>query len=1068
MTDDANTEAAKTASTAFNALKVDWYVGGVIESTIWFSDITRTVDGQEMFGRVTAWGNSLSRLDTSGTLQVDLDNSDSYFTDTGKAIGLRGHVVTLYQIWEGLPQEDWVIIWKGVTEGKLAWAETNSVYTMTCVDYGFFMKAEAITIVKREDFPQAAPNEFGLGLPMVYGDARAVPAVWVQGGGPVTELARRLKVDDINFKVVSSAGFPQINVLNPVFIDVWVGRELIRGFFIAGGNLFTINERDLAFARVLFKMEPDNAFKITTTGLNKKAGYYQGFAVKLKIYNHNTEKYEGPFQYRNIVKHEVSGGTTTFTLAVPFARRPPYVKTELQAKKGLYPYKLTADRAAATEIEGEITTEPYEHARGTIVRYAGYRLSGAIPYSAKFIVSDRPCEEISRVYIKIDNQRFIVPKEVSGQSTYVENTNDPEYFGILGHNVSTIELRLTPELIRAVIGRNQYSMEMLDKYTKDFDEMAGHEITADIISVYAGTPSILQEHPADVIRHICIHRGGFTSAQINEQSIIDAKAFREDFKCSFHLRDPNMTTREIVEEIAKQAAMSIDWTEGKLKLVPYREDLDTATVTVAITDANRMIDSHALSNEGILEIATRITGKYIDIYGIERTETVDDTGAIVAQGIQADEIDFWSYPDYRPVIAALDIWLYLRRYPVFSTQVSVFLDNLSLLPGDVITFNGDRGWVQEVLHVPGSAGAGIIDHTELTLAIPISSWFDGDYDFSNPAYPRLPVLTPGPEDEAEEEEPPMPQDDFDDFDDLAVDDPFIDDEFDTPDSPPEDPIDTPEWVDTPDSVGDPSSNAPSLAAPSSEAPSSAAPSPGDSDFPSSDAPSSDALSSDVPSSDNPSSDVPSSDAPSDLDCEISNDDVGEFILACCIFQARLNCGWSMHCYGHVTQKCLEPADYTVKCGINVQPVDGIGTCPWGPGDPYECDHTYAGFNACDWVHDPPLCGTSNNEPTPWCGYEVTSNCPSECTNATITPEVNALDYTQHIGETFDVVADEGCEWSIMSEDGWITITDNGDGDGNGTIIYDVSENGGEEPRIGHIAVNFENTTVRHKVCQQVQ
>ena len=1055
MTDDANTEAAKTASTAFNALKVEWYSGGVIESTIWFSDIARTVDGQAMDGRVVNWGSSISSMDDAGTLQIGLDNSDAYFSDTGKAIGLRGHVVTLYQIWEGLAEEDWVIIWKGVTEGKLEWSESDSVYNMTCVDYSFFMRAKAITTVNRDDFPQAAPNEFGNGLPMVYGDARAVPAVWVQGGGPVTELARRLKIEDSNFQVVSSAGFPQINVLNPQYIDVWVGRELIRGFFIAGGNTFTIAERDIAFARVLFEMEPDNAFKIKTDGLNKKAGYYQGFAIKLKIYNHNTEKYEGPFQYRNIVKHEVAGGTTTFTLAVPFARRPPYVKTELQAKKGLYPYKLTADRAAATQIEGEITTEPYEHDRGTIVRYAGFNLSAAIPYSAKFIVSDRPCEEISRVYITIDNQRWIVPKEVSGQSTYVSNTNDPEYFGILGHNVGTIQLRLTPELIRAVIGRNQYSLETLDKYTKDFDQMSGHEITADVIGPYAGTPSILQEHPADVIRHICVHRGGLASAQINEQSVIDAKAFRDDFKCSFHVRDPAKTTREIIADIAMQTAMAIDWTEGKLKIVPYREDLDTATVTVAITDANRVLDSHAFSNEGILAIATRLTGKYRNIYGIERFETVEDATAILTQGIQADEIELWSYPDHRPVIAALDLWLYLRRYPIFSTYVSVFLDNLSLLPGDVVTLNGDRGWIQDMLHVPGMARDGVVDHTELTIAIPITSWFDGDYSFGNPNYPRLPVLTPGPEDEAEEEEPPMPQDDFDDFDDEAVDDPFDDDDFPTPDSPPEDPESSPPWPDTPDQTF--SSDHPSSDAFSSDAPSSDAPS----DIFSSGHPSSDVLSSDALSSDAQSSDGLSSDAPSDLDCEMSNDDVGEFIMACCIFQTRLDCGWSTQCYGPGPHNfCSEPGDYTVKCGIQSEQ----GDCPWDAGDPYDCDHNYISPTGCDWVHDPPLCGTSNNEPTPWCGYEVESGCPSECTNSIITPEANGLDAAQHTSQSFLISASEGCEWSVMSEDGWITITLAGDGEADGTIVYDVAANGGEA-RIGYIAVNFENTTIRHKVCQ---
>ncbi len=61
-----------------------------------------------------------------------------------------------------------------------------------------------------------------------------------------------------------------------------------------------------------------------------------------------------------------------------------------------------------------------------------------------------------------------------------------------------------------------------------------------------------------------------------------------------------------------------------------------------------------------------------------------------------------------------------------------------------------------------------------------------------------------------------------------------------------------------------------------------------------------------------------------------------------------------------------------------------------------------------------------------------------------------------------VTAGEGCEWSVATDDPWITITDPGSGTGTGTVRYSVATNLGDRSRTGSVRIGSQV----HVVVQQ--
>ncbi|HUD71973.1 MAG TPA: PQQ-dependent sugar dehydrogenase [Dongiaceae bacterium] len=62
----------------------------------------------------------------------------------------------------------------------------------------------------------------------------------------------------------------------------------------------------------------------------------------------------------------------------------------------------------------------------------------------------------------------------------------------------------------------------------------------------------------------------------------------------------------------------------------------------------------------------------------------------------------------------------------------------------------------------------------------------------------------------------------------------------------------------------------------------------------------------------------------------------------------------------------------------------------------------------------------------------------------------------------NVTAGEGCDWSVSTDDPWITITDAGSGTGDGAVHYSVATNTGDRSRTGSVRIGSQS----HVVTQQ--
>ena len=162
LTGPAATNAALTSAQAINAVKIEW---GGSTGTLWYSDHSRTEDGQGFAQRVIDWGTAQTDLRAGGHWGFSLRDEDGAIRAILKAEGTAGKPVTLYQLWIGSSQADWVVLWKGVTDSKWAWSETDYAVSIACVSYAQVIADSLLTEVSLEDFPYAAPETLGRALP---------------------------------------------------------------------------------------------------------------------------------------------------------------------------------------------------------------------------------------------------------------------------------------------------------------------------------------------------------------------------------------------------------------------------------------------------------------------------------------------------------------------------------------------------------------------------------------------------------------------------------------------------------------------------------------------------------------------------------------------------------------------------------------------------------------------------------------------------------------------------------------------------------------------------------------
>ena len=325
---------------------------------------------------------------------------------------------------------------------------------------------------------------------------------------------------------------------------------------------------------------------------------------------------------------------------------------------------------------------------------------------------------------------------------YTVNLDDDQFAAIIGRNCTTITFLLPPSSVQwATTGT--YTQLRLPSGDVIMDARR-QTLTYGADTVYAWVQGPadypgLVEHPADVISHLA-QREGLDLADVDTASVTAAAAAKTGYRVAFAYDRPGMATCDVLAEIARQAEMAIDWTQGTLRLVALTNDLAGATLAKTFADAGRAKDSHSTEGTGGRAVVTRMIGRYTDGRSKERRVAQSDTTAIASAGVLTESVDYWTFAHKNPVAASIAFWLYRLRYDPEMASVAGFLNYLDLLAGDIVSVGGRRGWITEVTARPGVKDA---DRIELSVAVPIDAWVDGAWVYPSPVYvdPGEPVCS---------------------------------------------------------------------------------------------------------------------------------------------------------------------------------------------------------------------------------------------------------------------------------------------------------------------------------------
>ena len=238
ITANATTELAKAARTAFWIVKVEWDA-----ATVYYSDAVRTVGGITTAQRIGSWNGISVRLGQGASWGLGLlDHDGSIRTTLNSQTKVRGHKVTLYWAWPDAAIADWVLIFGGVTDAPYDYNEQTATVSIPVTGVDARLVTPATTICDLDTFAYGNPDDLGRDVPLVYGKASDVHAVWVEGGGPVTRLTSRFDTADTTCETREASGFPASSAGSP--IKVWIGHELVEGWFDSNGK-FTATTRPI-------------------------------------------------------------------------------------------------------------------------------------------------------------------------------------------------------------------------------------------------------------------------------------------------------------------------------------------------------------------------------------------------------------------------------------------------------------------------------------------------------------------------------------------------------------------------------------------------------------------------------------------------------------------------------------------------------------------------------------------------------------------------------------------------------------------------------------------------------
>lgn len=731
----ASTEAAKTSATTWNYLKVYWDGS---TGTKYYSDAAYTVDGGNTTeSRVTQWGEAESALNDGGEFSCRLRDNDQALREAADSEGTEQHVVELYQVWGS---GDEALLWSGVTEARSRWNEGTAEYELWAVGYEHALDGPLGTVCRRADFPYAAPDEYGTVFPVVYGKVRGIEPIWAAGGGPTTTLTSGMGADDTSLYVADPTEFPDSSAGNT--IKIWIGRELVEGYFDATTtNKFTITNRELTKIDSVNVSWPDAddygsgpSCKLKLASLSGySSGELQGYALRMRIADGyggiagETPEYVGPYQYRTIRRHWVSGSSEYILLDSGFSDGGPQAASYYPwvphnwDNAPFWPWKPPAVHKD-TNHAASVRYHRRPHPRGERVRYGGS------DGSCTYVASDREGTAVNRVYyVGQGGSEILMPS-----GTYTVDSADSTYSSELGGNCTTITFAQPPENIAWSRTKTRttawWNGEPIQTRSSTTRRRGDNNI---IVDMEGPTDGSLVEHPAKVIEHIA-ERAGLAAGNIDSASITNAEAEKTGYRCAFAIQRTNKRAADTLLELARLSECAIDWTEGTLRMVALDNDLEAATIAKAIT-TDRELDSQELGLQGIQQQVTQYEGTFRLADGRESRATVTDDTAASDVGFFSEQLDAWPYNHASPVKSMCDFWLYRKRYQPRELTQNSFLQWLDLLPGDIVTVDGDEGWIQRVRVQPGTRGQEITRIT-LDVMVPPARWYDDTWTSPSSVY----------------------------------------------------------------------------------------------------------------------------------------------------------------------------------------------------------------------------------------------------------------------------------------------------------------------------------------------
>lgn len=700
VTATAQTEIDKTARTAFWIAKVEWDSG----DTDYYSDAARTLGGITTEQRITSWGTAVVRLGTSLSWSLQLRDDDAAIrTLLAAQAKISGHRVTVYWAWSGASQVDWVRVFGGVTVAPYDYDEQAAVVSIPVYGLDASLTTPMTTLCDEETFPYANPEDFGRELPIVFGKRTQVRAVMVVGGGPTTITTSAMTIpsaeaDAGHCNVLHAGKFPASEEVSP--IRCWFGGEMIEGHFDSLRWIPTTRPIELKTDQTVVFTDPRWPGGSTTKmnvadDVAEGHDYWIGDALAMRIrdWSQNPPPYVGPTQYRQIIRHvDKGGGAAEMTLYASWS----------DGINGQFPWVPVLDPDSPVAVTyraylpplvwhtqyphaAKITTSPASHARGTVVRYAG--ADGECVY----VVNDLPSSAVTRAYIVYKADSGEERLHAIPSNYYTVNLDDNQFAGEIGHNVTTITFRRLPELLP--IG----------------DGTRTNIICADVEGPEESGAVI--ENPARIIRYLALNRAGLAEADLDGDSIDAAETARTDWRMGFEMTEGSGTIADMLEDLARQACLAIDWSEGTLRLVTLTNDLDSEASSDTLDDSNTVILGRSLQETDNVRLVTQMTAKYQE-YGEERRVKARASTAS-DYGIQQDagEEDYWAYNHGNPVKAALAFWLFRDGQPRDVVQGEGWTSLMRLQIGDIVTassaevtmIGGSKGWISEIGYRPGNA-----------------------------------------------------------------------------------------------------------------------------------------------------------------------------------------------------------------------------------------------------------------------------------------------------------------------------------------------------------------------------